>query len=636
MPSIARPQKVYDFTAHARRQPTTPPPGDRIDAQLANHADAIIAVQLAVEQLTQTAPPQIDVKQLAADIIAHALAEFGDLSQQARNAGVVIEQARLEVARAKADAERAREVADRAEARVAAAVQEAQVAQAALQAATFSIPILGVNAGGPYAGDTSGATATAADYAQVSIDWAEHMPDTIPPNTLAVTAVSGDHWSSRWWANRAASAFGMMAWWYQGAYPSPGPPTTPLTATGQPIPPGAMYFDTTTGQMMVWNGSTWVSASKPAPAATHSLYYLATAGQTVFPLTVADRAGATFAFNQTSPEGVFAYVNGVRLEPTFDFTVDTVASTITFLRGLTVNSVAMFDLLSPKAQLAPSGSVNTVMLNPIVPDGVKTNFTGLTVAANGHAVNVAKNEELLVSVDGVIQQPGGAYSATGAAITFAEAPLANALITLVWFGPSVTTQMVAPASVWSAADAAANGMTLSNGGLTVTASPSLAKALNTSIRGTISKTSGKLYVEFLYIQAGAGNDLVGLADAGFSSSGALGSSIYSEGTGYLTTAVSSGFTTNYSTALYPANTDVFAVAVDFATGKIWLAKNNVWLNSSDPAAGSLPIVSFVPATVGALFPAWTGKSASNAVTLQSTAASQKYAPPAGFTAWDGP
>jgi hypothetical protein len=76
------------------------------------------------------------------------------------------------------------------------------------------------------------------------------------------------------------------------------------------------------------------------------------------------------------------------------------------------------------------------LLSPIVPDGVKTLFTGLTVASNGHAVNVAKNEELLVSVDGVQQQPGAAYNAAGAQITFAEAPFATALIFIVWFGPA--------------------------------------------------------------------------------------------------------------------------------------------------------------------------------------------------------
>jgi hypothetical protein len=43
---------------------------------------------------------------------------------------------------------------------------------------------------------------------------------------------------------------------------------------------------------------------------------------------------------------------------------------------------------------------------------------------------------LLVSVDGVQQQPGAAYNAAGAQITFAEAPFATALIFIVWFGPA--------------------------------------------------------------------------------------------------------------------------------------------------------------------------------------------------------
>lgn len=287
-----------------------------------------------------------------------------------------------------------------------------------------------------YATDEQSSAPLSSDYAQVSIEWAEHMPDTIPPNVLAINAITGDHWSSRWWANQSANAFGMLAWWYQGAWPAPGPPTTPNTPTGQPIPPGSMYFNTTTGAMMVWNGSTWVNSSAPGSATTASLYYLSAAGQTVFPLSVADRNGKNFTFNQTAPQGLAAFVNGVRLEPTFDFTVDTVASSVTFLRGLTLNSLVIFDLLVPVAQLTPSGTVNTVLLNPITPDGTTTHFTGLTVAMNGHAVNVVKNEELLVSVDGVQQSPGASYNASAATITFVEAPLANSIVFIIWFGPA--------------------------------------------------------------------------------------------------------------------------------------------------------------------------------------------------------
>ena len=244
------------------------------------------------------------------------------------------------------------------------------------------MPILGIDTGGPYAGDVDGANATAADYAQVSIEWAEHLPDTIPPNILAINSISGQHWSSRWWALRAANAFGMMAWWYMGAWPGP-PPTTPNTPTGDPIPPGAMYFDELLGVMLVWNGSSWVPLAQGAAAATTaSLYYHATAGQTVFPLSVADRYGHTFAFNQTKTEGLFALINGVRLEPTVDFTVDTVASSVTFLRPLVANTIVMFDLLTPVAQLTPGGTVSTVLLSPLAPNGSTTVFP-LTVAHSG-------------------------------------------------------------------------------------------------------------------------------------------------------------------------------------------------------------------------------------------------------------
>lgn len=49
------------------------------------------------------------------------------------------------------------------------------------------------------------ATSTALEtYVQLGQAWAEHMPGTIPPNLLSEMAVTGDHWSSRFWAHQAA------------------------------------------------------------------------------------------------------------------------------------------------------------------------------------------------------------------------------------------------------------------------------------------------------------------------------------------------------------------------------------------------------------------------------------------------
>ena len=201
-------------------------------------------------------------------------------------------------------------------------------------------------------------------------------------------------------------------------------------------------------------------------------------------------------------------------------------------------------------------------------------------------------------------------------------------------GPSINQGSKPPVvtSVWSASDAVANAMTLSNGGLTV--------ASNTgggtwqSIRNSISKTSGRVYIEFLCVTTTA-ETLFGLANSSFVETSYLGSSVYSGGvTGIGVNYVSAGFTSNYTLSATFGVGDVWALAVDFGTGNIWIAQNNVWVNASNPATATLPIISFVPATVGALFAAITlsGQSA-NAWTLQPTAASQKYAPPAGFSAW---
>ena len=199
-----------------------------------------------------------------------------------------------------------------------------------------------------------------------------------------------------------------------------------------------------------------------------------------------------------------------------------------------------------------------------------------------------------------------------------------------WDGGPVTPST----SVWSASDATAGGMTLTNGGLTVT-SPAGGWL---TVRTTISKTAGKLYVEFLANTStgSAAGQMWGLADATFLYSEYLGQGTYSAGfepSG--STYVSAGFTSNYSLpSSAVATNDVWALAVDFA-GKVWIARNNVWVNGSNPATASLPIVSFVQATVGALFAGISFNAPGQVWTLQSTAASQKYAPPSGFTPWDG-
>jgi hypothetical protein len=58
-------------------------------------------------------------------------------------------------------------------------------------------PKIGVEVG-------SSSDSSAEVWAYASKDWAEHMPGTIPDNSVTVMDVTGDHWSARWWAHYAA------------------------------------------------------------------------------------------------------------------------------------------------------------------------------------------------------------------------------------------------------------------------------------------------------------------------------------------------------------------------------------------------------------------------------------------------
>jgi hypothetical protein len=212
-----------------------------------------------------------------------------------------------------------------------------------------------------------------------------------------------------------------------------------------------------------------------------------------------------------------------------------------------------------------------------------------------------------------------------------------------WVTGQIQTFAVTPVSttsVWSASDASANGMTLTNGGLTV--SVPTGGASWGIIRNTISQTSGKLYIEFS-TSTGLGSESnfhIGLASSGVNINSYLGDSNYSFGASvaFGNVFVSSGFTSLGTIGTVPVNAgDTFALAVDFTASMAWIARENIWVNNGNPAAEFSPVVTFVPATVGPLFFAMAHGSllakAPVIWTLQPTAASQKYAPPSGFTPW---
>lgn len=163
----------------------------------------------------------------------------------------------------------------------------------------------------------------------------------------------------------------------------------------------------------------------------------------------------------------------------------------------------------------------------------------------------------------------------------------------------------------------------------------------TTVRATVGKESGKLYFEY-DIGHGGGNTwaYLGLASARNGMSGSLASGanpqgccIYPYAAGdrvYVGTDITKAETINLTTL---ADGHVFGFAVDLDTGKAWVAQNGTWL-SGDPEAGTNPLFTWTPATLGMIWPAAAIYSNTLLnVTLVPDEASQTYGPPTGFSEW---
>src|SRR5262245_17773969 len=148
------------------------------------------------------------------------------------------------------------------------------------------------------------------------------MPDTIPPNILAVMDITGDHWSSRWWANRAHEAAieggqeaicDLQQYW-MGAYPEP-----PVQDNcGRPVQAGAMFYNTTEGVTQVYDGTGWHNVTQPVPGIVDEYLFMPGSPTQIF--TGGDYYGNPVTIDPVNSE-VGVFLNGVRLLKTIDYTV---------------------------------------------------------------------------------------------------------------------------------------------------------------------------------------------------------------------------------------------------------------------------------------------------------------------------
>jgi len=170
--------------------------------------------------------------------------------------------------------------------------------------------------------------------------------------------------------------------------------------------------------------------------------------------------------------------------------------------------------------------------------------------------------------------------------------------------------------------------TLSNGNTTVSSTSAFA---NSSVLSLNTHNSGKYYFEFafnnyLFNSIGINNDVKSTAV-----NSQVGDTVHSWGWFNQNNTYHSGSTTAYG----PGGTNgmVLGCAIDWAAGKIWWSKNNVWVNSGDPAAGTNP--AYTGQTFGTAYIAvnlYNGSPTSG--TCKFTSASLTYAPPSGFSAWE--
>ena len=193
-------------------------------------------------------------------------------------------------------------------------------------------------------------------------------------------------------------------------------------------------------QLFIWNGSEWRTPYALAPGFQNNFVYVATAGQTVF--FGPDVNGRTPVVG-SSPSDV--YKDGVRLVEGSEFTVDAVNSKLTLLTPANAGAIVQWDLLVPTDQIAPGSiSIYKAAITP-TPNGVVTSFemSYANPTTGTQPVTASSSAQIMVSIDGVIQEPGVDFTANEATLVFSAAPPADAKLWVLWFGNTAKEEVIA-------------------------------------------------------------------------------------------------------------------------------------------------------------------------------------------------
>jgi hypothetical protein len=468
MPAITRPAKAFSFADYAKNNPRGALPGDRLDAQIQNLIDAIHSTQMALADIRRDdgklKNASVGADQLATEL-RHTRGELDEIDRriiekanQVIGTAVAVQAVEKNVDLRALDAENAAMSA----AQFLSAVNTAKdmVDQRADQVATAT------DGSDTWATDAENWANSSQAYAtnsqtseQQSAAWAEYLAGPVVDSNAAPAYIAGTPWghglyyqpvegyggmaglwSAKWWAIYAAQLTGSWSFYYLGAWAYPPAPGSANPATGvkvpNPLAPGSFYYDTTSGQLYVWNGGAWVSPFVLSPGYLVNYVYVAVDGQSVF--SGPDNHGITPVVGTSSSD---VHLNGVRLVAMTDYTVDASSSTLTLASPVGVNSIVQWDLLLAPDTLSP-GAVHALKCTVApAPDGTTTAFslTYPNPSTGTQPTVVAGSAELQVSVDGVVQEPGVNFNASGATLTMATAPPAGSHFWVVWFANATLT-----------------------------------------------------------------------------------------------------------------------------------------------------------------------------------------------------
>lgn len=444
----------YSFTTHSQQQPNVPQPGDRIDAELDDISTAVNSYVNTLRGITNADGTvkngSIGMPQFAAgvwdQINANAQATVKPFADSAADSAAKAKQSEINAKASATSAASSAQVATAAADTTTMVAGQANSAVSTANAAASKAQAE-ANRAANSATTSQSAMGNSEKWSDLSFKWAEYLAGPVAPAPPGwPEAIDDGLWSSKWWAIRAREIVGAWGGLYLGAYPS-DPPMDPAN----PWPPGSLYYNTTNGQMLVWNGQQWVSMTQAAPSVVYQYVYYATAGQTDF--SGPDQNGQTPEFNVNKPNPTDVHVNGVRLAqqttsfPDGDFTVNITTSTLSFNRPLMQGSIVQWDFLVESSQLAPGSVVafkladldrDPVTNEPGEFDGVTTTFPmRYTDPKDGvlKPCNPGDGVQLQLCQDGVMQEFGVDFHTNGSDMVFQDPPPPGTRVWCVWYQP---------------------------------------------------------------------------------------------------------------------------------------------------------------------------------------------------------